>query len=574
MKKGKHRNEEKRVSADVGDNQAVKAERKWIVRPGTAEDINSNEVLFVLGLKLPKKGPTVQAEAPEGQNRGRGSEINAPGPEDGELPDAEMSAYLCARGNRRIDEGDYPGAVEDLTEAIRLNPGDISGYSLRGMAYYELGRYDEALADDCVAVGMAASPASLFNRAETYYKMGRDDEALGDLDRALALAEGDPRYGFVIPQIDYLVNHIRDKSLKREDYYQPPSGWEGEEGNEEPPPEECDDTGLEVARFTYESMHIDEEWSLETPRGFTWWGHGLAQRVWAEPCRRDRGVDVTLMHVVTDFLREVRYDDRTLEGLNLLNADTAQFAFVYDPDDRRVRLHTTVYVHRQNLDWSKRLFMTVAGIQASYAHMKAGEASRLFDGSGPDTSPHPENGFREEPDEMMGVIGLVYPGMNHRAEPIDAGEFEFAAGCLMPESLTTWDNQGLTSEFPFSGDEPAHVRFTRGLGPVTGLFQATSAKEHPLLGKGLLTTMQLPLSHSRDELLRMADVLNLLESREWTGCHMVGAWRVDEQDCLSFVSFLPILSYRKQLLANLAFSNRNRCRWAAMLLAAVSNDKQ
>ena len=573
MKKGKHKNEEKRVSAAAEDNQAVKAERKWIARPGTAEDLKSNEAIFILGMKPPEKDWKGKADA-EGQSPGRGPDTSAPGPEYGGQSDADMSRFLCARGDRRIADGDYSGAVEDLTEAIRLNPGGCDGYSLRGVAYYELGRYEEAFADDCVAVDMEPSPASLFNRAEAYYKTGRDDEALEDAERARAQAEVDPRYQFLIPEIDYLAGHVRDKSLKREDYYQPPSGWEKEESGEEPTSEEYDDTGPEAVRFTYASMHVDWEWSVETPRGFAWWGHGLAQRVWAGEFRRDRGVDVTLMHLETDFLRNVRYDEKTMEGLNRLNADTAQFAFVYNPDDRRVRLHTTVYVHRQNLEWSKRLFTGAAGLQVSYAHMKAGEASRLFDGSEPDTSPHPEGGFREKPDDMLNAINLGFIPEGDLAEPIEGNEFAFAADCLMPESLTTWDNQGLTSEFPFLGDEPVHVRLTRGLGPVTGLFQATSAKEHPLLGKGLLTTMQLPLSHPRDELLRMADVLNLLESREWTGCHMNGAWRIDEQDCLSFVSFLPIMSYRKQILANLAFSNRNRCRWAAMLLAADSNDKQ
>src|SRR5438034_671528 len=39
------------------------------------------------------------------------------------------------------------------------------------------------------------------------------------------------------------------------------------------------DLGLEVLDFVSMSMQIDDSWSVRTARGFTWWGHRLAQRV-------------------------------------------------------------------------------------------------------------------------------------------------------------------------------------------------------------------------------------------------------------------------------------------------------
>ena len=115
--------------------------------------------------------------------------------------------------------------------------------------------------------------------------------------------------------------------------------------------EELDDVGPEVLRFIYTTgMRIDDEWR------FAWWGHQLAQRVWAADCRRDEGVDVTLMHVETDFLRNVESNQQTYEALNDLNAGTSQFALLYDPQNRIIGLHPTVYTHRQSPDGSKRLF--------------------------------------------------------------------------------------------------------------------------------------------------------------------------------------------------------------------------
>lgn len=557
---------EKPAAMDTGENQALDAKKRLIPRSGTAADLETSEMIFVLGLKPPgrdiKSPPKTQKE----RDMDYGTDTLSVEPEEEELSDAEKSQIHCDRGDYKIAGGDYQGAIGDLTEAIRLDPQNSLAYNLRGVAYYELGRYEESLADDCVSVDMNPSPVSLFNRAESFYKIGSDGEALDDLACALDLIKEMPHYDHVIPLIDNLADHIRDKSMDRKDYYQPLSRWDEEKMDADLRPEGYDDTGLEVVGFVFESMRVDGEWSVETPGGFSWWGHGLAQRVWAEECRRDHGVDVTLMHVETDFLRNIDFNRQTLEGLNLLNAKAAQSAFVYAAADRCVRLHATTYVHRQNMEWSKRIFMMNAGLQASYAHMRVEEASRLFDGSEPDTSPHPENGYRAKPDEILGVIDLAFIPGNDFADPIEDSEFSIAAEHLTRKSFTTWGEWGLTSEFPFAGDEPAHVRAKQGLGPVTALFQASSGERHPLLGKGLLTTMRLPVSYAREDGLKVAFLLNMLESKEWAKCHMNGAWIIDELNCLSFVSFLPILAHKKQILANLAVSNRIRCGWAAGIL--------
>jgi hypothetical protein len=328
--------------------------------------------------------------------------------------------------------------------------------------------------------------------------------------------------------------------------------------------EAYDDTGPEVARFIYTSMLIDDEWSTKSPRGFTWWGHGLAQRVWAEECRRDEGMDVTLMHAETDFLRKVENNRQTLEGLNLLNAGTGDSAFVYDPEERRIRLHTSVYTHYQNLHWSKQVFLGAVGLQVSYAHAMVEYGISLFHGSEPDITPHPDNGHRQDRDEIVNLIELHFIPANGFAAPIEDSDFRVAADYLSSRSLlATWDEGHLTDEFPFSGEEPAHIRMARGLGPVTALFQAFSTKKHPLLGKGLLTTMKMPLTYDREDGLKIAGVLNLLETKEWARCHMNGAWHIDDRNCLSF---MPIVSYKKQLLVNLAISNYIRSKWAREIL--------
>jgi hypothetical protein len=42
------------------------------------------------------------------------------------------------------------------------------------------------------------------------------------------------------------------------------------------------DTGLRTVGDVFTNLEVDEEWSTRERRGFTWWAHRHAQRVWAE----------------------------------------------------------------------------------------------------------------------------------------------------------------------------------------------------------------------------------------------------------------------------------------------------
>jgi hypothetical protein len=484
------------------------------------------------------------------------------------LSDIERAAQYRNSGHDNIFNAHDPeGGIEDLSEAIRLDPQNGSYYALRAIGYYETGRYEEALADECISINLDPNPATFYNRAESYYKTGKDAEALADLDHALKLAHEEPHNYFIIPECEKLISIINDKTLSSEDYYQPLI--DGEKVNQSVEPcEEYDDVGPEVIDFIYTLMRIDDEWSVIAPQGFTWWGHQLAQRVWADDCRRDEGADVTLMHVETDFLRNVENNERTYEALNDLNAGTSQFAFIYDVEQRRIVLHSTVYTHRQSLDWSKRLFLNAVGLQVSHAERMVESFSHLFMGSEPDRSPHPDNGYRQDKDELVGLIDNLYIPMGEKEYPPETGTFQFTREHLPPNLLATSGDDWLTVEFPFSGNEPASVRLAQGKrGVVTSLFRVNSTEGHPLLGRGLMMRMMLPVSYSREDGLQLASMMNWLESAEWTKCHQNGAWCVDHQSNLVFTSFFPMAGFRSWELLNLTLSCGMRSRWAGEAFA-------
>lgn len=70
------------------------------------------------------------------------------------------------RGNEKYNNKDYPGAIADYTECIRLKPAYTDVYLNRGNAYVENKNYDEAIADytQCISIDS--------NDFTPYYKRG------------------------------------------------------------------------------------------------------------------------------------------------------------------------------------------------------------------------------------------------------------------------------------------------------------------------------------------------------------------------------------------------------------------
>jgi hypothetical protein len=63
------------------------------------------------------------------------------------------------------------------------------------------------------------------------------------------------------------------------------------------------DAGLRTVEDIFANLQIDEQWSTLEGRGFTWWAHRHAQRVWAEEPVEDEGVTLSVVHVETEALR-------------------------------------------------------------------------------------------------------------------------------------------------------------------------------------------------------------------------------------------------------------------------------
>ena len=331
------------------------------------------------------------------------------------------------------------------------------------------------------------------------------------------------------------------------------------------------DCGSKALDFLFESMMIDQEWSTREEMAFQWWGHGHAQRAWAEPPMEERGVQVSLVHVETDFLRNVEDSDKTYKDMDLMQSIATLFTFTFLPAEGKIRMHSTAYIHEGNYCWLSRVLLSVAGLQLLAASC-CQPLLEVFPGSEPDTTPHPVNGYRETPDEMIEGLRGFYSGAKNNPVSVPRGCFRDA--CRMLKECNLLASPGKTrlmAEFHFVGDNPALARQMAGkTGVETSLYGALVDERHLILGNGLTSLLTLPAEKPRAEGPRWCNRMNLLESGEWTGFHLLGAWATifNGEDCvfLGHRGFLPAFPVEPELLVNLALANGLRSKWVSSRL--------
>ncbi len=106
---------------------------------------------------------------------------------------AEAQAYLLRGHHRRVDRKDLPGAIEDYTRAIELDPSWSSARDSRGNAWYAQHEYDRAIEDYDAAIAVA--PGDLWpynNRGNAWRKKGDYARAVSDWDEAERIDPDNP----------------------------------------------------------------------------------------------------------------------------------------------------------------------------------------------------------------------------------------------------------------------------------------------------------------------------------------------------------------------------------------------
>jgi len=106
---------------------------------------------------------------------------------------AEASLAKYNRGNDSWDREDLAGALQEYTEALRLNPHDGVAYCNRAVVKVKQGDLQSALADCDAAVCLDPSCARNYaNRAYVHLQFQHVAEGLEDCQTATTLAPRDP----------------------------------------------------------------------------------------------------------------------------------------------------------------------------------------------------------------------------------------------------------------------------------------------------------------------------------------------------------------------------------------------
>jgi len=82
--------------------------------------------------------------------------------------------------------GDNDKAITEYNEATQLNPNNADVYKYRGIAYFNKGDYDQAIADFSQIIEIKTSNeiknTAYYNRGTTYINKGRNDLAIKDFN--------------------------------------------------------------------------------------------------------------------------------------------------------------------------------------------------------------------------------------------------------------------------------------------------------------------------------------------------------------------------------------------------------
>ncbi|MFA5794352.1 MAG: tetratricopeptide repeat protein [Candidatus Brocadiia bacterium] len=102
-------------------------------------------------------------------------------------------AYLSYVNRAEIyrSKKDLPGALEDIDRALKIKPDYAEAYNIRGLVRTDMFNYQEAIDDytEAIRLDPYSSEVGYVNRAETYKQMGKPDKALEDLNRAVEMSK-------------------------------------------------------------------------------------------------------------------------------------------------------------------------------------------------------------------------------------------------------------------------------------------------------------------------------------------------------------------------------------------------
>lgn len=338
------------------------------------------------------------------------------------------------------------------------------------------------------------------------------------------------------------------------------------------------DVGTWMVDSLYQQLMIDEQWAVRRDRGFTWWGYRLAQHVEVATPVHDRGLDLCVLRMWTEVVRNVDSDSNPAAVLAQLNNQTTLSALVWDPQTATISDCCAVTVHQDNANWMSKILATAAALQNTAAHSRAHPLARACGGEPAETQ-HPDSGTRPEMDDILNVATEVVAPFGREPSRF-AGAFctEIEPFLVQHAGTKSWfgtvDATGATVEVPFTGSRPMMFQDPKAAGTQleTALVRVFTDVPHPEAGNGALVVTQLPLSPGPEQAVVLSNQLNLAESAGGlTTAPLFGAWSPDmfseDGNGLAYSSFIPNLLAQPMILNNWLLYQSTRALWAREFLS-------
>ncbi len=105
---------------------------------------------------------------------------------------AALGVAYMNRGHHSGRKQDIEGAIQDLNEGLKLNPGSAQSWTNRGAMYARKRDFDRAIADHTRAIELDRNQRDAwYNRGVAYERKGDKQRAIADYRRALEVNSND-----------------------------------------------------------------------------------------------------------------------------------------------------------------------------------------------------------------------------------------------------------------------------------------------------------------------------------------------------------------------------------------------
>lgn len=321
------------------------------------------------------------------------------------------------------------------------------------------------------------------------------------------------------------------------------------------------DLGDEAVQRIARLWQVEEDRVKWTTQGFDWWPGRFRVSV---ASHRQQDEEAWRLSVSTDFLRNVPLQDfECRKAILMMSRFAPSYAWVFTPPevqeqyelhaDGVLKFRSSVYLREDTAGWLPEFLGRMAILQPIQAEVQAEAAVSLVKGQ-VDCSLPRDNASPDYRDEVLDVAGAIYvPAGREESRWIGTDEFMTTASRFGRQDMCfgMGDATGLTLETP--------------IGTSSALIRLRTDVPHPALGKGLLSSVQLPFWQDETKTVEDAMWYNFFQSVFWSDVPQLGSWHprqvADGQYCAASGTFYPNALYMEWLATNAALWQLGLARW-------------